>query len=1433
MSNSKVGIDNYEYRLYFGSNIKDPAKKVTEIPPLHAKQNAFIKIGTINYYIVLSGLKFTRKVYEPGLIEAEATIKPSSGAVCSLSFEEVNELFSMREVELSVVDLGKSKNEDYEKTIAIHYYVYMINSQIKTDCMYVKLTIHSFDKLMTIDKYCKAFTAKKLASDILAKECTGFGLNSDMVNASITNLQHLKYKNGKNDVEMIQPYLVQYNESFYDFMVRTANRCGEYLYFEDGRLTLGLPESKTETIESFEDVTMQGYTSGPIDVQDYSRDSVKDNGNLDGTLNYDVIKKDEAGYPTDTFMEKPQYNTPLGGDEYIFPLENDKYYNLKREVCIREGEWPKTALLRLAGAVAKEEDGDVYYMATKAVGKMASDTTTAEWMKWQNDKDVVDKVNKKWKGKAEQYANNRLVVFSSLDSNGWIGRDFYSRIRHEEEQLHRRIICIDMGTTYIPVRLGESISVKGLKGDYIVVQVSLIANLAWQHNFRKFDPASPATDLYSDRQSQIIYAIPVGHPKNDKGEEITTENIIMPPVAPVPMIRKAGPQTAYVVDNSDKKYQGRVRIAYPWQSPLDNKRQEMFAAAESLRKANEEKEALTREKKELEDILKLLQNAVSDQLDALEGMSKDDLQKIYEKWKQEVEADKTEMDTLDAELPDPILINNPDPDASTDITYDQYTANEKVRNNNRQRYDQLEKNVAQKQLLLDYLDNARDDKQAIDLAKAKNAVDDDSKRLKTGEADKDKEINKQKDKIKNLENTLEEKKKGWESTLSGMATPWVRVATPMATDGGGLFFKPCVGDEVLVNFDSDNVERPYVVGSVYSKNVLNPTEQHERQVKDFLVRKSSMTIMSPNGQHISFCAPSDGWKFIQGISPTLKTLQTYVPSTWVKLKGDVLKGDEKDLNGGIFMGDRYGMYELSLSSHDRKIKILSPFGNVEIGAFSGITISAPNGDIKIRGKNISIEAGNKLTLHSGQNVKEKKEATLKGLVGTAVKEELSPIKDVLKVVDFNILRCFFEVFLRPIDGTLCLKSNNYLMLEAGKGKAQVPLERYTSYYQNKLLKEPEAEKNAVYSKIAAYIQRIDGKVTRFQNDYMELKRAAFREKAVYDQMIKAIWRDNDTTQVVKKSFVIGDKEFVPTSNDLNTGTLKDEIKSFNVNNLKERPANGYKIPNHPPTLDVHLLQKNSIRNIADNYGRAIAALQKKSRQIKTMFDDYTIKAVNQSLFGTDSDQNTKWIDDKFKSCTYGGNDTLPVQQLNKWEQRYGAKENDPKEPFMKKGDLEEKADPFFDLKIMKRKMIAIFLANLNLHPSNSNGGNVAPGQKLGKEIVKGKYITITFSPNDVNDKLVTDKWAEVLAMGDNLKGTADELLGFLNDTFQAEKILKDVKDIVSLRTAQKVWNSESGQIIFSSRPGATYAFKGDEIQKFDVSNQNKNKDALKKTIGKV
>ena len=42
-------IKNYDYRLFFGKNIKNPMTEVTEIPPLHAKQNFYIEIDKVKY----------------------------------------------------------------------------------------------------------------------------------------------------------------------------------------------------------------------------------------------------------------------------------------------------------------------------------------------------------------------------------------------------------------------------------------------------------------------------------------------------------------------------------------------------------------------------------------------------------------------------------------------------------------------------------------------------------------------------------------------------------------------------------------------------------------------------------------------------------------------------------------------------------------------------------------------------------------------------------------------------------------------------------------------------------------------------------------------------------------------------------------------------------------------------------------------------------------------------------------------------------------------------------------------------------------------------------------------------------------------------------------------------------------------------------------
>ena len=44
---------------------------------------------------------------------------------------------------------------------------------------------------------------------------------------------------------------------------------------------------------------------------------------------------------------------------------------------------------------------------------------------------------------------------------------------------------------------------------------------------------------------------------------------------------------------------------------------------------------------------------------------------------------------------------------------------------------------------------------------------------------------------------------------------WARVAQPWAGASGGTTFWPCIGDEVLVEFEGGDLRRPYVVGSLY------------------------------------------------------------------------------------------------------------------------------------------------------------------------------------------------------------------------------------------------------------------------------------------------------------------------------------------------------------------------------------------------------------------------------------------------------------------------------------------------------------------------------------------------------------------------------------------------------------------------------------------
>ena len=49
-------------------------------------------------------------------------------------------------------------------------------------------------------------------------------------------------------------------------------------------------------------------------------------------------------------------------------------------------------------------------------------------------------------------------------------------------------------------------------------------------------------------------------------------------------------------------------------------------------------------------------------------------------------------------------------------------------------------------------------------------------------------------------------------------TPWIRMTNPHAGGGKGMYYVPEIGEEVLVAFENNNAEKPFVLGAMYNGN---------------------------------------------------------------------------------------------------------------------------------------------------------------------------------------------------------------------------------------------------------------------------------------------------------------------------------------------------------------------------------------------------------------------------------------------------------------------------------------------------------------------------------------------------------------------------------------------------------------------------------------
>lgn len=261
------------------------------------------------------------------------------------------------------------------------------------------------------------------------------------------------------------------------------------------------------------------------------------------------------------------------------------------------------------------------------------------------------------------------------------------------------------------------------------------------------------------------------------------------------------------------------------------------------------------------------------------------------------------------------------------------------------------------------------------------------------------------------------------------SSPWIRVCTQMAnSNGGAAFFKAAVGDSALIEFENGNVDMPYVTGFL-------PTMDQQKNKGQYLSRRNTVVLSSEHGQMMLMSDPKSGNSVLGADAMPIMM----APMSWVlpDMTGGSFSEYKPRLLGSTEFTDYYGTYSLKMSSTGKSITVSSPFGTVGINAFTGISINAPNGDINIAGKNITLTAGNNVTIESGVNAKKGSFRTTSDLILGAVADFVTGTAMPM-LIDLSYLRNVIEIFIKPCEGTLSLKSGRFLMMQAGGAAAKMP-----------------------------------------------------------------------------------------------------------------------------------------------------------------------------------------------------------------------------------------------------------------------------------------------------------------------------------------------------------------------------------------------------------
>lgn len=169
----------------------------------------------------------------------------------------------------------------------------------------------------------------------------------------------------------------------------------------------------------------------------------------------------------------------------------------------------------------------------------------------------------------------------------------------------------------------------------------------------------------------------------------------------------------------------------------------------------------------------------------------------------------------------------------------------------------------------------------------------------------------------------------WQAQLDdAMKTPWLRMAQPYAGGGKGFSFIPEIGEEVMIDFEGGNAERPYVKGTLYNG------------------------VGDPDGK----------WLSNNNSSNQVKAIRTR--------NGHTIEIHDEGGDGYIRIYDnKKENYILTFSTDEKLIKLEST-GNIELYAKNDIIMHADHDIVSTAGNDIQIDADHDMIRNATNDIRE-------------------------------------------------------------------------------------------------------------------------------------------------------------------------------------------------------------------------------------------------------------------------------------------------------------------------------------------------------------------------------------------------------------------------------------------------------------------------------